>query len=80
MSNSKDPNRIPQSKKPSASLSEQILRALNNFPGGSIAYLEQQRDANPKAFLGLLGKILPTQITGMGDDPISISVNIIKSE
>lgn len=39
---------------------------------GGQKYLEQQAEANPQAFMTLLGKILPTQITGDADNPVSI--------
>lgn len=31
---------------------------------GGQAYLERQADENPVAFMGLLGKVLPMQVTG----------------
>lgn len=41
-----------------------ILKALENQPGGGVKYLEKQARMNPKAFLMLLAKVLPTQIVG----------------
>ena len=37
---------------------------------GGQKYLEKQADANPTAFLTLVGKILPLQVTGKDDGPI----------
>jgi len=43
-----------------------ILRALHG--AGGQAYLERQAEANPVAFMGLLGKVLPLQIAGTGQN------------
>lgn len=45
-----------------------ILEALANK--GGVAYLEAQADINPNAFLGLVGKVLPLQVSGPNDGPI----------
>jgi hypothetical protein len=44
-------------------LREQILTALelSGGEGGAIEYLRTQALANPTAFLGLIGKVLPSQ-------------------
>lgn len=42
-----------------------ILKALESK--GGWRYLAKQADANPVAFLGLLGKILPLQVNGAGN-------------
>ncbi|MHB1286474.1 MAG: hypothetical protein ACYCYP_07930 [Leptospirales bacterium] len=47
-------NKIP------ASVKEMVLQALRNVGGDE--YLERQAIANPAAFLGLIGKLLPTEI------------------
>jgi hypothetical protein len=31
-----------------------------------VAYLELQAEANPTAFMALMGKVLPLQVTGSG--------------
>jgi hypothetical protein len=46
-------------------LKEMILQALDNK--GGVAYLEQQADANPNAFLSLIGKVLPMTVQGPGE-------------
>lgn len=39
---------------------------------GSVEYLKFLAVNHPPAFAGLLGKVLPTQITGDPDNPVSI--------
>ena len=53
-------------------LREMILEALDK--AGGVQYLEKQADANPKAFLTLLAKVLPMQVTGEGGGPLTIKV------
>jgi hypothetical protein len=45
-----------------------IEQALTN--AGGVEYLERQAIANPAAFLSLVGKILPLQVTGKDGGPI----------
>lgn len=45
-----------------------VLEALAN--AGGVAYLEQQAKANPTAFMTLVGKVLPLQLSGEGGGPI----------
>jgi len=47
-----------------------VLAALAGV-GGEL-YLMRQADENPTAFLSLVGKVLPLQITGDPDRPVSI--------
>lgn len=49
-----------------AALKDMILEALNNK--GGVDYLEKQADDNPTAFLTLVGKVLPLQLNGAGED------------
>jgi hypothetical protein len=52
-----------------------ILGALSEV--GGQRYLAEQARANPGPFLSLIGKVLPTQLTGDGGGPIIItSTNI----
>jgi hypothetical protein len=60
------PNRI------TADVKAMILGAL--AAKGGQAYLEQQADKNPVAFLTLIGKVLPLQVSGEGGGPFSIEV------
>lgn len=51
------PNKI------NALLKDQILQAgAEAHEGGMVGYLKHQAIENPTAFMGLLGKVLPTQI------------------
>jgi hypothetical protein len=47
-----------------------ILGALT--AKGGQAYLEQQADKNPVAFMTLVGKVLPMQVTGSEGGPLVI--------
>jgi len=51
-----------------ADVKTMVLKALDNK--GGVAYLERQAEDNPNAFMTLVGKILPTQISGDPDSPI----------
>lgn len=54
-------------------LRDMILQALNNQDGGGVGYLQKQAQDNPSAFMTLLGKVLPTQVTGEGGGPVKIA-------
>lgn len=51
-----------------------IEKALHN--AGGVDYLKRQAEENPSAFMGLLGKILPKDITvgGAGGGPIIVEM------
>lgn len=53
-----------------ADVKAMILGAL--AAKGGQAWLEQQMDKNPAAYMTLLGKILPMQVGGEDGDPIKI--------
>ena len=64
--------------KTTALLKDAILRAAEaaGGKGGTVAYLTDQAKDNPAAFLTLLGKVLPHQIQGPGEDgKITVEVN-----
>ncbi len=71
--------------KATALLKDAILRAAENAGNklgadGMISYLETQAIENPGPFMGLLGKVLPMQITGIDDangKPTAIQINIV---
>ena len=44
--------------------------------GDLSAYLLQQANGNPTAFLGLLGKVLPMQVGGDRDNPVEMTHKI----
>lgn len=61
------PNKI------TALLKDEILQAAADaHPDGRVGYLTQQAKENPTAFLTLLGKVLPTQLSGPGGGAINI--------
>lgn len=45
-----------------------ILEALDK--AGGVDYLLLQSESNPTAFLTLVGKVLPKEMTGAGGDPL----------
>jgi len=53
-------------------LKAMILGALDK--AGGVDYLVRQADENPGPFMTLVGKVLPTQVTGKDDGPIEISI------
>lgn len=55
-------------------LKNMILEALDN--AGGVEYLERRAN-DPKtaaAFLGLVGKVLPMQVTGENDGPLKVVI------
>lgn len=61
--------------KTTALLKDAILQAAENAggDGGLVGYLQAQADQNPGPFMALLGKVLPTQLAGDPDAPITIT-------
>lgn len=57
--------------KTTAALKDMILQALDRK--GGVDYLVTQAEMEPKAFMALLGRVLPMQITGEGGGPIAIT-------
>lgn len=51
-----------------AAIKEMIVQALENK--GGVEYLERQAEANPTAFMTLVGKVLPLQVSGDPDAPL----------
>ena len=51
---------------------DMILAALTNVGGAD--YLETQARTNPTAFMTLVGKVLPLQVTGENGGPIQSRV------
>ena len=43
---------------------------------GGADYLARQAEENPTAFMTLLGKVLPTQVTGEGGGPVEIATTL----
>jgi hypothetical protein len=58
---------------------DMIVQALHE--AGGVAYLVEQAKKNPKAFLPLLARVLPLQLTGDGGGPIQTeNVNLTAEE
>lgn len=57
--------------KENRALRELILEALEKKGGAE--YLARQADENPAAFMTLLGKVLPLQVSGQDGGPVAIS-------
>ena len=53
-----------------ADLKEMILGALADAGGRN--YLLAQSESNPTAFMTLVGKVLPLQLTGDAANPVSV--------
>ena len=59
--------------KTTALLKDAILKAATDAGDGDLsAYLLQQANGNPTAFLALLGKVLPLQVGGEPDNPVEM--------
>lgn len=61
-------------------LRSMVLGALEG--AGGQAYLQRQADTSPTAFLSLLGKCLPKEITGANGEPLvpgSIRVEFVST-
>ena len=56
--------------KVSGKIKDMVLEALDELGGKE--WLKEQAGKNPVAYMGLLGKILPTQLTGTDDGPMEI--------
>lgn len=62
--------------KTTAALKDMILQALDN--AGGIDYLADRAKDNPTAFLTLVGKVLPLQVSGDPDNPLEVQVRRIE--
>ena len=57
-------------------LKDAILRAAELAGGqeGTIGYLRTQAAVNPGPFMSLLGKVLPTEVTGPEGGPLRVEI------
>lgn len=63
-----------------ATVKDMILQALNDaHPKGGAAYLKDQAEKNPTAFLTLVGKVLPLQHEHSGPDGKPIDVRSLEA-
>jgi hypothetical protein len=73
------PKGVPN--KTTALLKDAVLKAAETAGGGEpdglVNYLVEQAQRNPAPFLTLLGKVLPTQVSGEDDKDIRISIRQI---
>jgi len=62
--------------KTTAVLKDAIIQAATNAggEGGLVAYLQTQAEESSAAFLVLLGKVLPKQVTGEDGGPLRHSI------
>jgi hypothetical protein len=66
------PKGVPN--KATAAIKEMIEEALSK--AGGVEYLQRQAEAQPVAFMGLVGKVLPLQVTGA--EGAALVINIVK--
>ena len=57
--------------KVNAAVKEAIVSAFNKVGGED--YLVKVAENDPRTFCALLGKVMPTQLTGAGDGPIWVA-------
>ncbi len=55
-------------------LKDMILGALDG--AGGQAYLTRQAEENPQAFMTLIGKVLPLQVTGENGEAINVVTRV----
>ena len=67
-------SRKGKTNKSTALLKDMILEALDNKGGAT--YLEKQADENPAAFMTLIGKVLPMQVTGADGDAVQVVTTV----
>jgi hypothetical protein len=58
--------------KGNALLREMIVEALD--VAGGVQYLVEKAESHPQAFMSLIGRVLPMQVTGEGGGDIKVSV------
>ena len=68
------PKGVPN--KATIAVKEAVLAALAK--AGGVDYLVAQAEENPTAFLTLVGKVLPLQVIGDKDNPLSVAVQMIE--
>lgn len=66
------PKGVPN--KATATLKDMILTALDKaHPNGGAEYLKEQAEKNPAAFMTLIGKVLPLQVSGEMEHRVKVS-------
>lgn len=64
--------------KTTQALKDMILEALDGV--GGIEYLKARAVDEPKAFLTLVGKVLPMQVTGADGGPIHVAISAVDDQ
>lgn len=59
--------------KMTGALKDMVLEALEG--AGGVEYLKGRAKDNPAAFLTLVGKVLPLQVTGEGGGPVKVEAS-----
>ncbi len=72
------PKGVPN--KTTAMLKDAVLEAAARAGGkaGLVGYLETQATMNPNAFMSLLGKAMPLQVQGTGEDGAFVTEIVIR--
>jgi len=65
-------SRLGKPNKVTKELKDMILMALDG--AGGIDYLRDRAMDSPNAFLSLVGKVLPLQVTGEGGGPLTVEI------
>ncbi len=68
------PKGVPN--KATAAIKDMITQALEK--AGGVEYLVRQAEENPGAFMTLVGKVLPLQVSGDPDNPLTVAVQRIE--
>lgn len=66
------PNKI------TSDLKEMILGALDG--AGGVVYLQNKAESHPAAFLALIGRVLPLQVSGDPNAPLVVKIVQVTSE
>jgi uncharacterized protein DUF5681 len=59
-----------------ADIKAMVLQALEE--SGGVAYLKAQAENNPVAFMSMLGRILPLQVSGDPEQPLKLEISWAK--
>lgn len=70
------PNKVTKSLKEAILAAGEAVGRDGKGNGGMVGYLKGLAVDQPVAFAGLLGKVLPTQITGEGGGPVEIAASL----
>lgn len=70
------PNKTTKSLKEAILAAAEAVGQDGNGKGGTQGYLEQLAVTEPKAFAGLLGKVLPMVVAGDADSPLQSITHI----